>query len=104
MLRYEDCGSEVDSNGVVDPDLIDDLQVKTSFTAELGPLWPYVHALNSDARKIERNHEMRKVALARYGRQSLMQWDDVDVAEIRRWYELLVELVREEGGSPSEDG
>lgn len=33
-----------------------------------------------------------KMALARYARQSLLQWDDISVREIRFWYDRLVEL------------
>lgn len=65
-------------------------------------LWAYAHAQRVDARKMERDHEMRKMALARYGRQSLLQWEHVSASEIRDYYDLLVDLVRHEG-SPTED-
>ena len=34
--------------------------------------------------------------LARYGKQSLLQWDDVEVPTIRRWHEVLAEVVAKE--------
>ena len=38
----------------------------------------------------------QKVYLARYGRQSILQWGDVDVTEMAEYYELLVEIIRDE--------
>jgi hypothetical protein len=40
---------------------------------------------------------MQKVSLARYGHQSLLQWDDVEVVQIRRWFWKLQELLKAEG-------
>lgn len=40
--------------------------------------------------------EYRKMALARYAKQSLLQWDDVEVPQIRRWFRQLVELLKNE--------
>jgi hypothetical protein len=45
--------------------------------------------------------EMQKAALARYLRQSLLQWDDIDVNEIRAWYERLKLLLENESPTQS---
>ena len=41
-------------------------------------------------------HYQRKMFLARYGRQSLMQWDEVPVTEINRYMNALIKLLKEE--------
>lgn len=47
-------------------------------------------------------HEMldvrdrQKVDLARYGRQSLLQWDHIPINTIRRYHRLLGELIDKE--------
>jgi len=44
------------------------------------------------------------MALARYGRQSLLQWEDVSVLEIRDHFNSLMELLNaEQGKAGSED-
>jgi hypothetical protein len=34
--------------------------------------------------------------LARYGRQSMLQWDDVEVTEVRRYARALADLIKRE--------
>lgn len=36
------------------------------------------------------------MALARYAKQSLLQWDDVEVREIQAFHDTLADLLREE--------
>lgn len=43
------------------------------------------------------------VEMARYGRQSLFQWDDLDVVEFHEWHHTLVELLNEEHPDSNED-
>ena len=38
----------------------------------------------------------RRVFLARYAKQSVLQWDDVSLTEMNRYVEALVELLKEE--------
>lgn len=38
----------------------------------------------------------RHVFLARYGKQSVLQWDDVSTRTVRQYAEALAELLREE--------
>lgn len=51
-----------------------------------------------------RHRAKQKIYLARYGRQSVLQWGDVDVTELTEYFEVLSELISEEnGGGISED-
>jgi hypothetical protein len=34
--------------------------------------------------------------LARYGRQSIFDWDDVEVSELREWWDVLKEILESE--------
>lgn len=64
--------------------------------------WHLVYPL--DGQEILTIREKQKMQLARYGKQSLLQWDDVEISEIRKWHERLVELVKTENAmSGSED-
>lgn len=57
-------------------------------------LWHFL--FDSTPREILKAREMQLIALARYGRQSLHQWGDVEVMEVRRWVARLNELLEEE--------
>lgn len=48
----------------------------------------------------------RKAFLARYGRQSMLQWDDIETVEIERHVLALAELLKEENelSKVTEDG
>jgi hypothetical protein len=49
-----------------------------------------------DPAELERNRIRRHIYLARYGRQSMLQWRDIDGREVRRYVEVLSEFLREE--------
>lgn len=72
----------------------------------LGAVWPALVADGVDLAGIVRSREMMKLALARYARQSLLQWADVRVTRIHRWYVRLVDMIGEENrmSSALEDG
>ena len=44
-----------------------------------------------------RRHQI--MALARYARAPLLGWDDVDVTEVRAWYDELKELMKLESAA-----
>jgi hypothetical protein len=52
--------------------------------------------MNIDPFELEHARRKQKMWLARYARQSLLQWDDVPVREIREWVEVLRELLEGE--------
>lgn len=66
----------------------------------------FQYLFSVEALDLERQHYRRKAFLARYGRQSVLQWDDVEVSEINRHVEALAELIKEENEAArsSEDG
>lgn len=43
------------------------------------------------------HNSFRKAYLARYGRQSVLQWDDVPVAEVERYFNEVMDIVKREG-------
>lgn len=51
--------------------------------------------------ELERERIRRHVFLARYGRQSMLQWADVDAREVRRYARALSEFLREENEAAS---
>lgn len=54
------------------------------------------HLVTFDVVQYEKSRFRMKMFLARYGRQNVLQWDDVEVLEIRRYAEALSELLSEE--------
>lgn len=54
-----------------------------------------------DVDELESYSAWRKVYLARYGRQSMLQWDNVLVTEIQLLLKELMELIRREHGLQS---
>lgn len=61
--------------------------------------WHLIYPL--DGQEILTIREKQKMQLARYGKQSLLQWDDVEISEIRKWHERLAELVKSENPTTS---
>lgn len=57
------------------------------------------HLIEIDVAEREKSRYRIKMFLARYGRQNVLQWDDVEVAEIRRYAEELSNLLTEENES-----
>lgn len=55
-----------------------------------------VHLIRVDADEMLANGYKRKAFLARYGRQSMLQWDEIETSEIERHIEALANLMREE--------
>lgn len=49
-----------------------------------------------DPEKLERERLRRHVFLARYGKQSMLQWADVEGREVRRYCDVLKEFLDEE--------
>lgn len=64
-------------------------QVDALFCAVLGE--------SLDHREMERQRIRRHMFLARFGRQSVLQWDDVESRLVRRYADSLAEFLREEG-------
>lgn len=49
-----------------------------------------------DLQERVKSHYTVAAFLARYGRQNMLQWDDVEVNEVRRYALALTDLIREE--------
>ena len=49
-----------------------------------------------DPAENERQRLRRHIFLARYGRQSMLQWGEVEGREVRRYADALAEFLREE--------
>lgn len=62
-------------------------------------LFPAMLSFAADAGELQRARVRRLVFLARFGRQPLLGWDDVESSEIRLYVDVLVELLREESES-----
>lgn len=80
-----------------DPDEVEDVLNRTfvgkTDTLE-AVLWQ--HLLIVDPEELRTHRERQKMNLARYGRQSLLQWENVEVLEIDRWHDRLKELIETE--------
>jgi len=57
-------------------------------------VWHYL--LDWNANEIRENREKKKMMLARYAGQSLLQWDDIETVEIDRYFEILREIIEQE--------
>lgn len=57
--------------------------------------YPMVLA-TQDLEELERQRIRRHVFLARYGKQSMLQWDDVEASKVRAYARALAELLKEE--------
>lgn len=54
-----------------------------------------------DGALMMRARERQVVYLARYGRQSMLQWEDRPVRELDRWFGALKQLLDDEGAAGS---
>lgn len=61
--------------------------------------WNRAISYDADLRHLRR---VQKMYLARYARQSLLQWDEVEVVEIQEWCETLSEMMSKKGGDAEE--
>lgn len=94
MLGRQDVGGWVEEAWETpDPDVVAD-SMEILATCPESPVWQYF--LEMDPVELEKMSRYRKIALARYGRQSLFQWDDIEVNEIRSWYVALKGLLDDE--------
>lgn len=57
--------------------------------------YPVILAMR-DLEEMERLRLRRHVFLARYGKQSMLQWDNVEARKVRAYAEALAELLKEE--------
>lgn len=55
-----------------------------------------------DPTEIEERRIRRHVFLARFARQSVLQWDDVEVRVVQRYVKMLSTFLREEGDAVKE--
>ncbi len=92
MLRCHECDGAV-IEGFELEDLLQALNVGTTRTY-YDAFWHL--DIEIDAAEWLRFRAKQKVYLARYARQSLIQWDDVDVEEMQQYYDLLVEIIKGE--------
>jgi hypothetical protein len=63
-------------------------------------MWRLVVEVDLD--ELRRTRALQKMALARYARQSLLQWAEVEVTEIAGWYSTLKEVLDNEGAVQGE--
>jgi hypothetical protein len=56
----------------------------------------FVLAQTVDPELITKIRYQQKIRLARYGRQNVLQWDDVPLAEFLQYHEALAELIEAE--------
>lgn len=106
LYRCQDDGWVDVPGETPDPDFVEDCLHKLNhFDRTMGDvIWHLL--IEIDPHELLHAREMQKMALARYARQSLFQWEGVEVNEIRRWFERLRELLENEGAFQStiEDG
>jgi hypothetical protein len=108
LLHLQECrGSVEDPWETPDPDDVEDSLKGVAGEPGLMVTWtetPVQACWNSiiqiDPVELEKLRMHQKMALARYGRQSLLQWGDTDVIEIRGWYEALRDLMKMEVAEP----
>jgi hypothetical protein len=82
-----------------DPDELEEwLAVVSVYTGHVtDAYWRLV--VEIDIAEKEKWRRRQKMFLARYGRQSLLQWDDVEVAELDHYTDDLIELLKLESHS-----
>lgn len=54
------------------------------------------HFVDMDLQELRRGRDKAKMALARYARMSIWDWDDKLVTELLYWHSLLAELINSE--------
>lgn len=104
MLLYQESGRWIEQPwDTPDPDVIEDVLKKLSFwsDSEADAYWHLTLYLNVKPDEIREGREMQKAALGRYLRQSVLQWDDVEVTEIRDWFERMKILLENEAPTRS---
>lgn len=71
----------------------------------LAVYWPHWMAMLSPSpRELLRRQAKRKVELARYAKQPIFQWDNVEASEVRLYYNLLCEVIDEENSRSAGTG
>lgn len=50
-----------------------------------------------DPREVEERRLRRHIFLARFARQNVLQWDDVEARVVRRYVDMLATFLKEEG-------
>jgi len=83
----------------IDPDLVDGWlsQITVWLGSSIDAYW--VHIMEYDCAAFVKARRRIKLFLARYGRQSVLQWGDTDVTEITEYFYALVEMMSGEGVS-----
>ena len=69
------------------------------FDGAADALWHHTRYALIDLEEIEQFSDFRIAYLARYGRQSMLQWGDVPVSRINQLFNALKQLMKDEGGS-----
>jgi hypothetical protein len=80
------------------PDVISDALKDLTECDPDTPTWNFTWPLRTwiDPLYMMRVRMMQKMQLGRYGHQSVLQWDGVDVVDFRAWYNTLSDVVKEE--------
>ena len=104
MLHYQesDC-YRVNPWDTPDPDAIEDmLESLLFYTGTIGDvIWHHLAFSTVTPNEILEHREMQKAALARFLRQSLPPWEDVEVTVISAWYDRLKILLENESPTRS---
>ena len=97
MFVRQDHGWVEEEWETIDPDVLDDsLKILTHWEQDISDvMWRLIYQMDPFA--LREMREMQKMALARYGKQSLLQWDDVNVMEIDHAFDRLKKLFANEG-------
>ena len=79
-----------------DPDQLEDsLKILSIYTdTYFDAFWHHIVLIDPD--EVLRTRKFQKMQLARYGRQSIFDWDDVEVSELREWWDVLKEILESE--------
>jgi hypothetical protein len=82
------------------------LQQVFDYDGSVAQVYYPLRFLSIDVDELEEYSTWRVVMLGRYGRQSMLQWDDVPVPRIKQLTHALVELIKQENelNSAAEDG
>jgi hypothetical protein len=96
LSRRQESGWLTDDWDNIDPDVVHHSLKILSFHSEssVDAIWHML--IQWDPEDLLEARARQKMALARYARQDLHKWDDVEVREIRGWYNRLVELMNQE--------
>ncbi len=94
MLRLQDGGLDPDRDLDLDDLEWDYFQEEFPYWSTGSPSWHLT--IEIDPAGLEEKRVAQKSALARYGKQPWVQWDDVDLQELEAAYGGVVDLVRQE--------